>query len=629
MTDELKLDLKSMSITEEKKSQLKQLFPEVFAENKVDFERLKQVLGENIEVGKERYGMTWAGKSNCFKIIQEPSVGTLKPCEEESVNFDKTDNIFIEGDNLEVLKLLQKSYYGKIKMVYIDPPYNTGNEFIYPDNFSETLDTYLKYTQQKDSEGKKFSTNVETDGRFHSKWMNMIYTRLYLARNLMRDDGIIFVSIDDNEINALRLIMDEIFGVDNFQSVIVVQSNKRGQTYKDIAKTHEYILVYSKSLDAEIFELEKTGDSLPYTDSVGAFDLWELRNRNPKFGKFNRPNLFYPIYVSPKMTDESGYSKISLTKTKDFSVEVFPLNSEGEESCWRWGKEKILKTDLVSPTPILVGKQKRDGNWNVYEKSRKSSTKAKSLWNETEVISEQGTIELGKLDLADLFDHPKPLALVKKCIKIGMAQEGIALDFFAGSGTLGDAIYQCNKEDGGNRKFICVQLPEEINKGKYKTISDVCKERIRRAGKAIKTDKNGSFQEDLGFKVYKLDKSNFKIWETGHDQNVAGNLKLYADHIDHDATPEEILYEILIKSGFELTTKVEKIKVERKDVFAIEDGAMFVYLGNEITKELTYAIAEKNPSRFVCLDQSFQHNDQLKTNTVQLMKSRSIEFRTV
>ena len=646
MEEPKKMDLRSMNITEEHKARLKELFPHVFNEDKIDFERLRQTLGEDIDTGLERFGLTWPGKSECMKIIQQPSIGTLKPCKEESVNFDTTENLFIEGDNLEVLKLLQKSYYGKIKMICIDPPYNTGKEFIYPDKFSESLETYLAYTGQVDAEGKKFSTNTETDGRFHSKWLNMMYPRLFLARNLLRDDGLIFISIDDHEVSNLRKMCDEIFGEENFESSIIVQSNKRGQTYKDIAKTHEFILIYTKTSDVEIGEIEKSGESLQFEDSIGKYDLWELRNRNPKFGKNNRPNLYFPIYISSVELDESGYSKVSIIKQGTFTIEVLPKNSEGDDSCWRWGKEKLVSEDLSSKTAVIVARQKRNGEWNIYQKSRKSSTKAKSIWDETSVISEQGTIQLGELGLSAFFDHPKPLELVKKALQIGTKDSDIILDFFSGSGTTAHAVFDLNKQDGGNRKFIMVQLPEpcaedsEAFKAGYKTIADIGKERIRRVIKKIQEESKGQLdfqgsKMDLGFKVFKLDQSNFKIWDGAVDETADGKkiekqLELQIEHINPKATEDDILYELLLKSGYTLTTKVESLLLAGKKVYSIENGDLLICLEKKLTKEVITEMARKEPARVICLDTGFSGNDQLKTNAVQIMKSHKVEdFRTV
>ena len=623
MTDELKLNLKSISVSDEKKAQMKQLFPEIFTENKIDFERLKSVLGESIEASKERYGMTWAGKSNCFKIIQESSAGTLKIDRDESVNFDNTENVFIEGDNLEVIKILQKSYYGKVKVIYIDPPYNTGNEFVYPDNFSESLETYLKYTGQKDTEGKKFSTNMESDGRFHSKWMNMMYPRLYLSRNLLREDGLIFISIDDNEIGNLRKLCDEIFGEENFIGQISRATGTRmGTGSRGLSKELDYLLVYTKSTETNLSKLPMTASELAIydqEDSRGKYLCRSMRRTGGENRREDRPSMYYPV------------------KAPD-GTEVFPIAPEGYESRWVCGKDTYV--ELVASGEIEWKKVKKNGEerWQVYQKHYLNDgiKETSNLWVGDDG-NKKATKELSALFKSEkVFDHPKPVTIMQKIIQMSTEPNKghIVLDFFAGSCTTGHAVMALNSEDGGNRKFILVQIPERIDESAsafkvgFHTIAEIGKERIRGVIKKIKEEKTET-KADLGFKVLKLSQSNFKIWETGHDQNVASSLKLYADHIDHNAKPEDILCEILLKSGFELTTKVEKIKIDKKDVFSIEDGAMFVYLGDGITKELTYAIADSGSKYFICLDHSFHHNDQLKTNTVQLMKSRNIEFRTV
>jgi adenine-specific DNA-methyltransferase len=635
-----KLDLRSHDIAADKLAELLRLFPEIRTEGgKLDFDRLKLALGQSVDVGKERYGMNWPGKAECFKTIQAPSVGTLLPCPEESVNFDTTENLIIEGDNLEVLKLLQKSYLGKVKMIYIDPPYNTGNDFIYPDNFTESLQTYLEYTGQVDAEGKKFGTNTEADGRFHSKWLNMMYPRLYLARNLLSDDGIVCVSVDDTEFTNLRSILNEVFGEDGLISTIVIQSNKRGQTYKEIAKTHEYLVIYSRDPDVELFELEKDGDALPYRDAKGAFDLWELRNRNPKFGRHNRPNLYFPIYVAPSNKDDSGYCLVSLERTATFSVEVFPKNSSGEDSCWRWSKEKLRTVELTGSCPVVVAKQKRDGEWNIYEKSRKSTTKAKSIWTETDVISEQGTVELGQLGLAGYFDHPKPVGLLKKCIQVCAGDDGIILDFFAGSGTTGHAILELNEHDAGNRRFILVQLPEPTSHKEYPTIASICEERVRRVIKNLNEEDSGTLnmdggkKPDRGFRVFKLAESNFTTWDAQvphEERTLLAQLEEHVEHIREGRTPDDILYELLLKSGFPLTTPVEKQTLAGKTIYSVAGGALIICLEPELTLELIRAIAALKPERVVCLDEGFAGNDQLKANAVQTFKTKGVtSFKTV
>ncbi|MFO0803707.1 MAG: site-specific DNA-methyltransferase [Gemmataceae bacterium] len=305
---------------------LKALYPDALADGKFDFDKLRGLLGDAVAPGPERFTFSWSGRQNAADVLQAPSRAALVPQPADSVNWDATRNLFIEGDNLEVLKLLYKPYAGKVKLIYIDPPYNTGQDFVYPDDFADPLAVYLKLTGQADEAGKLLTGNPETSGRYHSAWLSMMYPRLFLARQLLRDDGVIFVSIDDHEVHHLRLLMNEVFGEENFVASIVVQSNKRGQTYKDISKTHEYLLVYGRSEAPEIKELPKGDDALPFTDSKGPFDLWELRNRNPKFGKHNRPNLFFPIYIAPSLTDENGNAKVSLAPSNQFTVEtVLPL----------------------------------------------------------------------------------------------------------------------------------------------------------------------------------------------------------------------------------------------------------------------------------------------------------------
>jgi len=650
MSEPKKLDLRSMDIAKEQKEKLRQLFPEVFTEDKIDFDKLKLTLGENVEAGKERYGMTWPGKADCFKVIQSPSIGTLKPCREESVNFDTTENLFIEGDNLEVLKLLQKSYYGKIKMIYIDPPYNTGKEFIYPDDYKENLTTYLQYTGQVDAEGKKFSTNADTEGRFHSKWLNMMYPRLFLAKNLLRDDGVIFISIDDNEVDNLKKICNEIFGEENFIALLPTIMNLKGnQDQHGFAGTHEYTLVFTKNkeqtrfgyfriVDEDISEWDK--------DEWGYFKKGaNLKATGVNAPRDKRPNLFFPLYINKQ-------NLLKTVRESDDDIEVFPI-TDGKEMSWRWEKIKFER----EPHNIIV-ERTRDGNISIYKKQRPDlgdlpSRKPKTLFYKPEYSSGNGTQQLKEIfNVERILDNPKPVDLIRDLIEISGDKNAIILDFFAGSCTTAHAVLDLNKEDGGRRKFIMVQLPEpcdgksEAYKAGFKTIADIGKERIRRVIKKIQEEQKKDDQKtlfdksdgkkplDLGFKVFKLDKSNFKIWDGENipkdKKSLERQLELHIDHISPKATQEDILFEILLKAGFELTTKIEKIDLAGKTVYSIEDGAMLVCLERELTKEVIKAMAEKSPSRVICLDQGFANNDQLKTNAVQIMTSKGVDdFRTV
>ncbi len=594
----------SADIVTENIERLKELFPEAFTEGKIDFEVLKQLLGGEIDEREEKYGLNWHSKRRARQLALTPSSGTLRPCPEESVDWDNTKNLMIEGDNLEVLKLMQKSYSDKVKLIYIDPPYNTGKDFVYKDDFQDNIKNYLMLTRQIESDGRKISSNTEASGRFHTDWLNMMYPRMKLARNLLRDDGIIAVSVDDTEVGNLRRVLDEVFGDEQFQGQVVVQSNRRGQTYKQIAKTHEFLVIYSKSEAIELNELEKDADALPFSDSIGPFDLWELRNRNPKFGRFNRPNLFFPIYVIPDSLDECNYSRVSLDSGKD-RIKVLPLNSEGEEGCWRWGKDKINECDLTTNSPVLVARKRRDGAWNIYEKSRKSTTRVKSIWADTEFINEQGTVELGRIDMGDVFDHPKPVALPQRCVFIATAPDDVVLDFFAGSGTTGHAVLAQNSVDGGHRNYILVQLPEPLDPdnpsqkaasdfcdtlGKPRNIAELTKERLRRSGQTTK-DENPMFAGDLGFRVFKLDTSNIQAWEPNRD-DLPKTLEESVEHLKADRTEVDILYELLLKLGLDLCVPIEKRSIAGKDVHSIGGGVLIVCLAEKLTKDNIEPLAQ-------------------------------------
>ena len=637
-----KLNLQSMSITEEQKKKLKQLFPEVFNEKKIDWERLKVTLGEELDKGAERYHISWPGKRDCFRIIQEPSFGTLKPCPKESLDWDNTQNLFIEGDNLEVLKLLQHSYYGKVKMIYIDPPYNTGKDFIYPDNYSETLDTYLQYTDQKDSSGKKFSTNQETDGRFHSKWINMMYPRLFLARNLLRDDGVIFISIDDNEVTNLRKICDEIFGEENFISNIVWQKKTGASDAITIATITEHILVYIKSNDTlSVFNKNKN------SYDVSRYRLTDKYNKtrgNYYIDNLDRGGLRYSDSLNFLITCPDG--KITYPNGRKQYI--------NEGWTWKWSKTKIewaLENGFIE----FRKSKKKESGWAVCYKnymyvdnegnSIERASPQKNLIDD--VLNADSSADIKKLFETNVFPYSKPIKLLKKiifCLKL--ANHDIILDFFAGSGTTAQAVYEKNLEDGGNRKYICVQLPEptqedtEAFKAGYKTIVDIGKERIRRAIKKIKEDnKQQSLLNqnknnlDLGFKVFKLDKSNFKIWEgkVSKDNENSSQMEMHLENfIDKKSSEEDLLYEILIKTGFQLTTRIKTLNIENKTVYSIEDNALLICLDKKLTKELIVKMARLKPVRVVCLDMGFENNDQLKSNAKETFHSHGVrDFRTV
>ena len=623
----------SLSITEEKLARLRELLPEAFSEGKVDWEKLRIALGEKGEFSDERYHLNWAGKTDAFRSLQAPTTATLAPCPEESVDFDGSDNVFIEGENLEALKILQKSYFGKVKMIYIDPPYNTGNDhFIYPDRFAESKDAYLRRVGDRDEQGFMtraglFRKNNRENGHFHSSWLSMIYPRLFLARNLLREDGVIFVSIDDNEAHNLRMVMNEIFGEENFIGMIVAQTNPRGrQLDRFLAKTFEYLLVFVKNHERDcIFPVPKSDKTLSEydkEDEAGQYRLLELRNRgSSQFNRETRPNLYFPIYIQP----QSG--KISLEKDAKYSEVALPKNSKNEDGCWTWGRTKVENN-----LQLLVGKKVSTGAWRVYRKDyipkEGATSKEKSLWLDKTINHENGKEAVGELFNSTPFDFPKSPALIAKAIRIGTkADESIILDFFAGSCTTAHAVMQLNAEDGGNRRFICVQMPEpcdkkhEAFKAGYKTIADIGKERIRRVIK--NSDMDG------GFKVFKLQDSNFKIWrgvEIRDEKELKKQLKMHTASIVNDAKTENILYELLLKSGFPLTSSIE----DRDGWFMAQDGEATLALALErIDKPVIKAILVAAPQKFITLDHLFEDNDQLKTNTALQMEDADIAFDVV
>jgi adenine-specific DNA-methyltransferase len=633
-----KLDLTSLDVAAEQREKLKVAFPEVFTEGgKVDFERLKMTLGEMVDAGKERYGMNWPGKSECFRTIQAPSRATLRPCREESVNFDTTENLIIEGDNLEVLKLLQKGYLGKVKMIYIDPPYNTGNDFIYPDNYSEDLETYLSYTGQVDAEGRKFSTNTETDGRFHSKWMNMMYPRLFLARNLLRDDGVLFISINDNEVDNLRKLCDEIFGEQNFIGQFVVNASPSAIDYGHIAKMHDYALFYSKSIDAaQTTPLTEEDKEFRYEDESGPFNIYPLYNGNVAFNPKTRPNLFYPFYLNPTSKIGECFYEISLEPSQGWE-QVYPVVSRKDsiQRVWRWGKD-LSRQHLNKE---IVGYKTDEGEYRVVQKSRHTGKVIRSLQLDKEISTRRGTAEVEDLFGSKVFPFPKPTELIRRFVSVSAENDGIVLDFFAGSGSTAQAVMQQNAQDGGKRHFVLVQLPEVTESTDFPTIADITKERVRRVIKKLNDADEGQLKlennstQDRGFRVFKLDASNFIPWDGNQPDDVDSvtkQLDLHVEHIQSGRSQEDILTELLLKSGFPLSTKVESTELAGKKVFSVEEGTMLVCLEEELTNDVIKAMAERKPSRVICLDAGFHGNDQLKTNAVQTMKARGVtSFRTV
>ena len=638
----------SLTPETEKIKALQEILPEVFTEGKVDWEKLKATLGEDINFSNERYVLNWAGKSEAFKVLQTPSSKTLVPVKDESVNFDETENIFIEGENLEVLKVLQKSYFGKVKMIYIDPPYNTGNDsFIYPDKFSETKDDYQRRVGDKDEEGYMtkdgmFRKNSKENGQYHSNWLNMMMPRLYLAKNLLRQDGVIFISIDDNEVHNLRLLMNEIFGEENFICEFIWKSKSGGANdSKFIAVDHEYILCYAKHADYLNFKLDKNATvttSYNLEDEKGKYALDRLDKQSIRYSKSldyeivdSEGNIYRPAHKNPNEPNAS----------------------------WRWGKETVKErfNELVF----------KDGF--VYTKNyQKEGSIPRSLLLEDRF----GRTRTGKTDFTSLFDAayftaPKPPKLISFLTDISTNSGDLIVDFFAGSGTTAQAIYELNKEDKANRKFICVQLPELCEENSdsvragFKTISDISKERVRRAAQKVKkeikeeihklqteqaalkseiqteetlqkiskiqTDIELLKNQDLGVKILKIEDSNFKQWQQIEGKNLdalAEQMKLFVDPVSESATIENMVYELMLKSGKDLNSKIEK----QDGFFSVNAGELVLML-EKANQEIIHNIIALNPQKVIALDKLFTGNDQLKTNTVLQMKDAGIEFKTI
>lgn len=620
-----RFDLRSAPIADDKQAELLRLFPEVRTEGgKVDFDRLKLALGESVDVGKERFGLTWPGKAECFRTIQRPSLGTLRPAPKESVDFDTTENLIIEGDNLEVLKLLQKSYLGKVKMIYIDPPYNTGNDFIYPDDFAESLQTYLQYTGQVDAEGKKFGTNADTDGRFHSKWLNMMYPRLYLARNLLTADGLIFISIDDNEHAHLVQLGKEIFGHENYVGTITRSTGTPTGGGGDIlVNMVDYVVIFSRSSVAGLQGLAFTEDDASIydqTDDKGRYLTRSLRRTGGEDRREDRPSMYYPI------------------KGPD-GVDVYPIGPTGYESRWICGPERYRALERDGLIEWKQSQSRGQARWHPYQKFYLEGRlkQPSNLWTDVEG-NKKASRDLKAMFGGKVFDSPKPVELIGKCIEMGCDESGIVLDFFAGSGTTAEAVLQSNARDGGNRKFILVQLPEPTEQEAFPTISEITKERVRRVAAKLQNGRTETLplakrSLDLGFRVFKLDESSFRAWDAAvtHDpEALKQQLELHVDHIRKGRSAQDILTELLLKSGFPLTVQVERIQLGGKQAYSIADGALLVCLEDKLGLELIRAIAERKPERVVCLDQSFAGADQLKANAVQIFKTKGItSFKTV
>lgn len=625
-----KLKMHSPNLTQDNIARIRDLFPGCVTEAKgedgsvklaVDFDQLRQELADSIVEGpQERYHLNWPGKREALLTANVPIAKTLRPVREESVDFDTTKNLFIEGDNLDALKLLQETYLGKVKMIYIDPPYNTGNDFIYEDDFAEDVESYMLRSNQKDVEGNRLTHNAPTNGRFHSDWLSMIYARLKLARNLLTDDGVIFISIDDNECSNLQRLCDEIFGGENFVAQLTVVVKPEGRRYGFFAKTHDYMLVYCKNHEyANMNEILVEGLEHPHSDELGGFTLKGLRNRNVQaFNSTNRPNLRYPFFVDKHKPDSNGFFSVS-TVPFDGAIKVEASTVDGLQSVWRWGKDKSEKEK-----DSLLAYEGNDGEIRIFQKERKLSQMAKTVLANKEIISNKGTKELQALLGKGIFDFPKPVALIKLVTTIGSNEESLILDFFSGSATTAHAVMQLNADDGGNRKFIMVQMPEltdihsEAFKAGYKSIADIGKERIRRAAKKIR---NENPNVDVGFRVLKIDTSNMADVYYAPDALDKAKFDLFVDNIKSDRTPEDLLFQVMLDWGVDLALPIAKQSMQGKEVFFVDDNALVACFdaSGSIDEDFVKELAKQQPLRVVFRDAGYK-NSAVKINVEQIFK---------
>lgn len=605
-------------------------------EHAIDFDVLRQELSDSIVEGREeRYQFTWPDKKKAMLAANAPITATLRPVVTDSVGKDGTpggfdsENLYIEGDNLEVLKLLQETYLGKVKMIYIDPPYNTGNDFVYEDNFAQSAADYMDNSGQYDEEGNRLVTNTESNGRFHTDWLNMIYPRLKIAKDLLADDGVVFVSLDDNESANMKKICDEVFGAVNFIGQITVVGNPRGRDYGGVARMHDYLFVYKKSSEAVINLIEDSENSFKMFDSLGGFELRELRNRNIKFNKDNRPNLYYPFYINPLSEDEHGLHEISLEQ-KDGWIELYPLESQGVNTVWRWGKPKSQENLNIN----IKAKPMRNGSYMIVEKYREGRMMARSVWWDKDANTEKGTLLVKDLMDGKVFDYPKPVELLMRTIEMGtdFDESAYVLDFFSGSGTTAHAVMQLNAKDGGNRKFIMVQLPEktdeksEAYKAGYKNICEIGKERIRRAGRKIKEDAGLTAPADLdiGFRCLRLDSSNMEnVYYTPEETRQQDMFSL-VDNVKPDRTPEDLLFQVMLDLGVLLSSPIEVKEIAGKKVFNVADGFLLACFDHDVTEETVKAIAQMKPYYAVFRDSSMA-NDSVATNFDQIFETYSPE----
>ena len=632
----------SADLIQENIEQLKQIFPEIIKEGRIDIEALNDLLGNYIDTPEERFYLNWAGKANARREAQKRSTGTLRPCPEESVNWDTTENLYIEGDNLEVLKLLQKSYHSRVKMIYIDPPYNTGKDFVYKDDYSDNMKNYLELTGQD----KKLSTNTESDGRYHSNWLNMMYPRLKLARNLLTDDGVIFISIDDNEVANLRKVCDEIFGEEN-SLLQLIWELPRGINAGFISKSHEYILGYCKDIRSlKLFFKETTDKSIERCNK-------KIDSRHPE------SSILFPAGIEYEGEDKVITGVINGSERLKIDGKMIFKNGKliKPVTVYAGWTMKNMILDWLDGKEVIDLKGQRINRFFFKENGRLYSEKIIKFDSPKSILKSLGDSQSARKQLfslfgsEDIFDYPKPTVLIKKISSFITSHDDLILDFFSGSATTAHAVMQLNAEDGGNRKYICVQLPEptpedsEARKAGYNTIPEIAKERIRRAGKKLLEEKkvkaekegglfvNDSTKLDIGFKVFKLDSSNINAWDSNPD-NLETALYDSLFNIKENRSEDDLLYEILIKYGIELTEKINRVAIDDKTVYEMGAGSLIVCLADDLTTEVAEGIGKlynkvkpegvEGNCRVVFKDSGFNGSDEVKTNTLLILKQHGI-----
>lgn len=640
MTKDIKrLDLNTPDGAQLNMDALYQIAPSVFTESRdektgelkrvVNFDALRQLLGDNaVDENRETYEFRWVGKDEAKAEAARAIDKTLRPVVEDSVDWDTTKNLYIEGDNLEVLKLLQRSYMGKVKMIYIDPPYNTGNDFVYHDDFAMSSDDYDEASGAVDDFGNKYFKNTETSGRFHSDWCNMIYPRLMVARSLLAEDGVIFISIDDNEVENLRKICDEIFGDSNFIAQLTTVMNLKGNNDQfGFAGTHEYALVYAKQINnIELHGIALTKEDYnDYTecDEIGKYKIGATLMRTGEAGaRTKRPKGYYPIFVS------EDYKSLDINRNSNSDIVVYPKTKDGVEMSWRRSPENLQQTkgDFII--------KKTSNGISFYKKQRleddiRIGKKPKSLFYKPEYSSGNGTNQLKELFNGRIFDNPKPIQLMQDFVRIGSNKDSIILDFFSGSATTAHAVMQLNAEDGGNRKFIMVQLPEltaedsEAYKAGYDNICEIGKERIRRAGDMIKEEHPDVADTlDTGFRIFYVDDSNFNpgVKASPNEYNQQ-QLDLFANNIKSDRNDLDLLFGSILAWGLQLDLPMKTEEVDGCKIYTVNEGDLVACFAEKVTDKVIEAMAEKEPLRVLFRDSCFDSDDK-KINLFETFKQK-------